>query len=104
MCVKFNCVLCSDTFGTQKELNEHIKSDHTGFKFTCRYCRYQYESANGCFKHERSYEGYDYECEFCHKQSQFPKALKDHRKVHTGKLMYRCTNCINGYTTNRAML
>ena len=56
---KFNCVLCDDTFGTQKELNEHIKSAHTGFKFTCRYCRRQYESANGCFKHERSHEGYD---------------------------------------------
>ena len=101
---KFNCVLCSYTFGTQKELNEHIKSAHTGFKFTCRYCRCQCESANGCFKHERSHEGYDYECEFCQKHFQFPKALKDHRKVHTGKLKYRCTNCTNSYTTNRAML
>ena len=22
---KFNCVLCTDTFGTQKELNGHVK-------------------------------------------------------------------------------
>ena len=35
---KFNCVLCSASFGTQKELNAHICSAHSDFKFTCRYC------------------------------------------------------------------
>ena len=100
---KFNYILCSETFVTQKELNAHIKSAHTGFKFTCRYCKCKYESANGCFKHEKSHARYDYECEFCHKYFQFPKALKGHWKVHTGKLKYSCTSCTNSYTTNRAM-
>ena len=28
---KFNCMLCTDTFSTQKELNAHIATDHKGF-------------------------------------------------------------------------
>ena len=64
---KFNCVLCSATFGTQKELNTHIGSAHSEFKFTCRYCSCQYQSANSCAKHEKSHVGYDFECEFYHK-------------------------------------
>ena len=101
---KLNCVLCTDFFFTQKELNAHIHISHSSFKFKCRYCEKQYQSANGCAKHEKSLAGYHFECEFCHKSFQFPKGLKDHRKIHTGKLKYQCTNCTNSYTTNRAML
>ena len=35
---KFNCVLCSDYFFTQKELNAHICISHSSFKFKCRFC------------------------------------------------------------------
>ena len=41
---------------------------------------------------------------FVIKVFQFPKGLKDRRKIHTGKLKYQCTNCTDSYTTNRAML
>ena len=88
----------------QKELNAHIAAAYVRFQFTCRYCKRQYASANGCAKHEKSHGGYNFECEFCHKKFLFPGALSYRRKVHTCKKLYPCINCDLKFTTNRAML
>ena len=105
ICVrKFNCVLCMDIFTTQEELNKHFANSHQEFKFICRHCKKQYKSVNGCAKPEAAHARLVFECEFCQKKFQFPKALKNHRKIHTHHRLYQCTNSPQKYTTNCAML
>ena len=73
----------------QKELNAHIAAAYVRFQFTCRYCKKQYASANRCAKHEKSHGGYNFECEFCHKNFYFQEPCQI-----TGRYIH-VKNCIH---------
>ena len=95
---------CEELYHTQKDLNDHIRQDHSDFKFKCRHCTRVFMTANAAYKHEVGHAGKKFACKYYNKAFQFKDALRDHLKVHSGKGMHPCTNLDLGFASNWAML
>ena len=104
-----NNVLCSQTFDTAKELQEHLRHDHCS---TCSATRQTQKASavcrwNGCsrnrepltdvhklIRHALTHSNYrDYVCSFCKKACTTKGQLVIHERVHTGEKPIKCEFC-----------
>ena len=86
-----------------KDLNKHIKENHTKFRYKCTYCTRRFLNYASRYKHERKHGTPSHICGQCQKGFFFKKDLTAHYRIHSGKGLFRCTNCTNTYTTRAAM-
>ena len=72
----FACRICEEVYHTQKDLNDHIRQDHSDFK--CHHCTRVFMMGNAAYKHEVGHARKMFACKYCNKAFQFKGALKDH--------------------------
>ena len=99
----YKCKYCGNISKTQKDHNNHVKTDHKDCKFICFHCDRTFDSDNALYKHERSHYNLPYGCSNCDRRFQFPYQVKAHMKVHTQKNLYKCLHCERSFTTNLSM-
>ena len=88
---KIVCLICNETIYTQHTMNIHMKEKHPKFKFCCSYCKEEFQTYNGCYRHTQRHYKLPLQCETCEKRCQYPKELEDHKKTHTNKGKIPCT-------------
>ena len=99
----FKCPVCKEIYHLVKDLNKHIKKNHTKFRYKCTYCTKRFLNYASRYKHERKHGTLSHICGQCQKGFFFKKDLTVHYRIHSGKGLFRCTNCTNTYTTRVAM-
>ena len=81
--VKKKCVLYTQVFGTQKELNHHTIKEHK-YKFMCsdHKCGLELSSAAALKKHTKHHKESDYICEACRATFPYVTELEQHSYLH----------------------
>ena len=97
--IKLNCSLCTKSFWTEKQLEEHVlnhkfKSNDEG-NFQCEHCEYKCQNVARIKQHvNQVHLGLrPFLCDYC--SSSFPtkSAVNIHRMSHTGERNYPCMFC-----------
>ena len=99
--ISMDCPVCGQYSCSKRSLLKHIKDDHPGTKFPCKYCTKQYDSFNRCYKHERSaHQQKSYFCPICGHGFDYKSQLDCH--LNPTQKTY-CDNCGKGFATERSM-
>ena len=95
-----DCPVCSTPQRSKRALLKHIKDDHPGTKFLCKYCSKQYDSFSGSYKHERSAHGVkNYFCSICGHGFDYKLQVESHMPVHNPSQKVYCKTCGKGFAT-----
>ena len=95
-----DCLVSSTPQRSRRALLKHIKDDHPGTKFPCKYCGKQYDSFNGSYKHERSAHGAkNYFCSICGHGFDYRSQVDSHMPVHNPAQKVYCKTCGKGFAT-----
>lgn len=86
----YDCLLCSEKFSNQVELDVHRKSQHL-----CLKCDRVFRQTSNLRKHLRvNHESYrPHRCETCGKCFPFLSSLKEHRLIHSRAALERVHTC-----------
>ena len=86
-------------------MNIHMKEKHPRFKFCCSYCKEEYSTYNGCYRHMQRHFKLPLACDQCTKRCQYPRELSDHLKTHTQKGLFPCTwrGCKKKFVSKKTM-
>lgn len=81
----FECPQCDHKFHAKATMVRHIQTHHSETKpYTCEQCGMSFKIANKLNIHIRLvHEGKKHSCEFCGREYNCPKSLKEHKfKMH----------------------
>ena len=79
---KIQCRLCTETFSTVKELNNHHRKDYGIVK--CPKCERYFSTQSSLDRHSYSHGELKFNCEVCGKSFAFQSRLDQHMTVHIG--------------------
>ena len=105
------CQMCSETFNTETELDEHQQKLHAEYyqlkktyeemeldAMKCQICGSQHKSRRDLKVHMQTHTGdYKYRCDHCDIGFTKNHLLKNHLVKHTGEYPYRCRICEKGF-------
>ena len=77
---KIKCKMCSEIFGSMRELNVHHKKDHGIVK--CPKCDKYFSTQSSLDKHSYSHGELKFNCEICGRCFAFQSRLDQHMTVH----------------------
>ncbi|XP_031332750.1 gastrula zinc finger protein XlCGF52.1-like isoform X2 [Photinus pyralis] len=102
MCV---CEVCSKTFKSNRNLNDHLRRVHTKEKkHTCSYCDKKFVDRYMLSVHIRCHTGVrPYQCNFCKKSFIRSDGLKEHIAIHGQRIMHDCKLCGKKFTSKRGL-
>ena len=86
------CSLCSESFTSQKELNDHVAAVHN-YKFLCsdRKCGKAFGSLESLRKHKLHHRNMKFLCNVCGEKYPFTSDLSSHQALHSQDKKYHCT-------------
>ena len=79
-CRKIKCKMCTEIFGSVRDLNIHHKKDHGIVK--CTKCDKYFSTQSSLDKHSYSHSELKFNCEICGKCFPFQSRLDQHMMVH----------------------
>lgn len=86
----FICTLCKKEFRQQRDLDVHIRRQHTGERpFICETCGKTYP-AKSALHHHRKIHSQRFVCELCGTCVVTETGLKKHMQIHKGVKQFCC--------------
>ena len=79
-CRKIKCKMCTEIFGSVKDLNIHHKQDHGIVR--CEKCEKYFSTQSSLDKHSYTHGELKFNCELCGKCFSFESRLDQHMLVH----------------------
>ena len=96
------CSLCSESFTSQKKLNDHVAAVHN-YKFLCsdRKCGKAFGSLESLRKHKLHHRNMKFLCNICGEKYPFASDLSSHQALHSQDKICHCTypKCGRKYKT-----
>ena len=100
------CSLCSESFTSQKELNDHVAAVHN-YKFLCsdRKCGKAFGSLESLRKHKLCHGNMKFLCNVCGERYPFASDLSSHQALHLQDKKCHCTypKCGRKYKTKAGL-
>ncbi|CAH1994807.1 unnamed protein product [Acanthoscelides obtectus] len=93
---KYICDECDKGFNGNKDLEEHYRVEHGGFRYTCEHCKKEFKNKYAHRDHVQQHEApKEFRCNICNKSLSARAALHTHRLVHKDELDI-CNVCGKG--------
>ncbi|KAK4883131.1 hypothetical protein RN001_006450 [Aquatica leii] len=89
------CEICSKTFKSTRNLNDHLRRSHTKEKkHQCTYCDKKFVDKYMLSVHIRCHTGVrPYRCTYCQKSFIRSDGLKEHMATHGQRVLHECKSC-----------
>lgn len=88
------CEICSVTFRTKFQLQQHMNEVHNRKRFVCPICGVVRKDEEYLELHMNLHQGKtEYECRYCSKQFSRPVNTLRHMRIHWDKKKFQCEKC-----------
>lgn len=98
----FKCLVCSKSFISKSELNQHSHTHNEDKPFMCEQCGKTFRSKSYMERHYKTHSGIKpFKCEYCGKLLADKTGFTAHIRAHVGERPYMCDVCGKKYTIKR---
>lgn len=97
----FKCELCPREFYFQRDLNGHVKQQHSKVKqkIACIECSSDFSTSSALKKHSLLHKTTkNFNCDQCSQSFKSKGALQRHYRIHSGDKPFACVRCSKAFT------
>ena len=93
----FLCTRCDKVFPFESQLKSHMYLHRKVSHFPCTYCKRAFKREADRDAHELNHTGPVLKCQNCKYETRDKRYLKQHVRVHSAELKYKCVTCGKGF-------